>query len=112
MSRVDEGVGYHDARTRHGNAGSNTGRLPAFDGAEHDLPSHRPGWAAGIPRHALCQRYFASGGLGREGESRPLGIVHFSAKIDSQVLNTVSDLTSVLLNRQGTNREIFCAPGR
>src|SRR5258706_11124148 len=78
---MDEGYGHHDARTGHGNAGSNTRRLSAFDGAEHDLSSHRNGWTTGIPRHAFCQRYLASGSLGRKSPRRPLGIVHFSTKV-------------------------------
>src|SRR5437879_4918951 len=78
---MDEGLGYHDARPGHGNSGSNTGRLPAFDGAEHDLSSHRAGWAAGIPRHALCQRYLASRSVGRKGASGFAGIVHISAQV-------------------------------
>src|SRR5713226_148336 len=80
---MDEGFGYHDTRAGHGNARGNTGRLPALDGTEHHLSSHRDGWAAGIPRHALGQRYLASGGVGRKGASGFAGVVHISFQVEA-----------------------------
>src|SRR5207245_2172943 len=96
VSCVDEGFGHHDAGARNRYARDDHGGMPAIDGAEHHLPSHRARRAPGIPGNALSERHLAGGGVGREGQGGPVRSVYFSTKIEPVRIGRLRTHRSVL----------------